>query len=59
MAFKNGSATLAPSPRSTVRRGNDFAVRKAMSVVSSNQFDAAPIKNGGLFTIPTISDDQR
>ena len=31
MASRNGSAIVAPSPRRTVRRGNDFAVRKVMS----------------------------
>src|SRR5207247_10186726 len=34
MASRNGSATVAPSPRRTVRRGNDFRV---MSVFSLSQ----------------------
>ena len=34
MASRNGSAIVAPIPRSMVRRGNDFAVRKVIYLVS-------------------------
>jgi hypothetical protein len=49
-------------PRSIVRRGKVFAVRKAMFIFSSNQFDSVAgshVKKAGLWTIPKISDDQR
>ena len=53
--------TVTPSPRSTVRRGNDF-VKKAMSVFSLHQSEAVgdlPIEKVGLSTIPKMIDDQR
>ena len=69
MASRNGSASVAPMPRSTVRRGNDL-VRKAMrrlllQLLPINQCRAASfepvsrIRNAGLSTIPRMSDDQR
>jgi hypothetical protein len=60
MASRKGSATVAPNPRSTVRRGNDF-VKKAMSVslYQSEAVGDLPIKKAGLSTIPKMIDDQR
>ena len=51
MASSNGSATAAPIPRSTVRRGKAFFVM--------NHGCTLRIRNGLLSTTPRISDEKR
>ena len=70
IASRNGSASVAPMPLRTVRRGNDLSI-KVMSAVSSPApcygadswfaaaSGAARIVNCGLRTMPVTIADQR
>ena len=71
IASRNGSATVAPTPRRTVRRDKGFAVMMLMPLMSVlmsarsrprrlNRHSAARlIRNAGLSTTPRMIDDQR